>query len=132
MGRFTDVMTSAAGFGVGLLALTTLACGESAGAGAGGSGSTTGGSAQGGAGGAGGEPSAVTSTHSTSTGASMGGANGVGGAGGVEAPFVCDPPAEPGSLYERTAESLDINQVDPISMCKYRGDVLLIVNTAAA
>lgn len=83
-------------------------------------------------------------------GAATGGAGGVasGGAGGVAsggagggagaasggeggAPFVCDPPAEPGSLYEATAESMNIEIQDPISMCQYRGDVLLIVNTAA-
>jgi glutathione peroxidase-family protein len=46
-------------------------------------------------------------------------------------PFVCDPPAEPGSIYEHSAESLDVEQIDPVSMCKYRGDVMLIVNTAA-
>lgn len=46
--------------------------------------------------------------------------------------FVCDPPAAPGSLYEHSAVSYDINDIDPVSMCKYRGKVLLIVNTAAA
>ena len=45
--------------------------------------------------------------------------------------FVCDPPAEPGSLYENAAMSYDINDIDPVSMCKYRGKVTLIVNTAA-
>jgi hypothetical protein len=43
--------------------------------------------------------------------------------------FVCDPPAEPGSLYENAATGLF--DIDPTSMCAYRGDVLLIVNTAA-
>ncbi|MFO0613857.1 MAG: hypothetical protein U0414_14795 [Polyangiaceae bacterium] len=43
--------------------------------------------------------------------------------------FVCDPPAEPGSLYENSATGLF--DVDPTSMCAFRGDVLLIVNTAA-
>jgi hypothetical protein len=52
------------------------------------------------------------------------------GAGGSAA-FVCDPPAEPGSIFELSAESLDVEQIDPVSMCKYRGDVMLIVNTAA-
>ena len=73
-------------------------------------------------------------------GQSAGGAGGAGGAGatgaGAEAgqggaPFVCDPPAPPGSLYEATAESMNIEIQDPVSMCQYRGDVLLIVNTAA-
>jgi hypothetical protein len=45
--------------------------------------------------------------------------------------YACDPPAPPGSLYELYAESLDPNKLDPISMCEYRGDVVLIVNTAA-
>jgi hypothetical protein len=52
------------------------------------------------------------------------------GAGGGM-PFTCDPPAAPGSIYERSAMSYDINEIDPVSMCKYRGDVMLIVNTAA-
>ena len=45
---------------------------------------------------------------------------------------VCDPPAEAGSLWEIAEDSYDLDVVDPVSMCKYRGDVLLIVNTAAA
>jgi hypothetical protein len=54
------------------------------------------------------------------------------GAGGsMVTPFVCDPPAAPGSIYEHSAESLDVELIDPVSMCKYRGDVMLIVNTAA-
>lgn len=57
--------------------------------------------------------------------------SGTGGTGG-SAPFVCDPPAEAGSLYEHSAVSYDINDIDPVSMCKYRGKVLLVVNTAAA
>lgn len=56
---------------------------------------------------------------------------GAGGFGGSPMAFVCDPPAEAGSLYENSAKSYDINDVDPVSMCKYRGKVLLIVNTAA-
>jgi len=46
-------------------------------------------------------------------------------------PFVCDPAAAPGSIYETAGESLSVEDVDPISMCKYRGDVMLVVNTAA-
>jgi hypothetical protein len=52
--------------------------------------------------------------------------SGVGGSS-----YVCDPPADPGSLYELYAESLDPNKIEPVNMCEYRGDVLLIVNTAA-
>jgi hypothetical protein len=46
--------------------------------------------------------------------------------------YVCDPPAEPGSLYELTAVSYDIAVMEPVSMCEFRDQVLLIVNTAAA
>jgi hypothetical protein len=56
---------------------------------------------------------------------------GAGGFGGSPMSFVCDPPAEPGSLYENSAKSYDLNDIDPVSMCKYRGKVLLMVNTAA-
>lgn len=56
---------------------------------------------------------------------------GIGGQGGAPAPFVCDPPAEPGSLYELSAPSQDFTVGAPVSMCSYRGDVLLIVNVAA-
>lgn len=41
----------------------------------------------------------------------------------------CDPPAEIGSLYELQDMALDETIT---TMCKYRGDVLLIVNTAEA
>jgi len=44
-------------------------------------------------------------------------------------PFVCNPPADPSSFYATAATQLvDVN---PTSMCAYRGDVLLIVDTAA-
>jgi hypothetical protein len=51
------------------------------------------------------------------------------GSGGGSMAFVCDPPAAPGSIYERSAESYA--EIDPVSMCRYRGDVMLLVNTAA-
>jgi len=63
--------------------------------------------------------------------ASSSAAVGTGGFGGGGA-FVCDPPAAPGSLYERSAKSYDINDIDAVSLCQYRGRVALIVNTAAA
>jgi hypothetical protein len=75
---------------------------------------------QAGAGGSGG--SQPTTSAASTTGA---------GAGGGGTPYVCDPPAEPGSIWERTAESLSVDEVYPVPMCKYRGDVLFIVNTAA-
>ena len=43
--------------------------------------------------------------------------------------FDCDPPAEAGSIYELFDEPL--YTVQPLSMCEYRNDVVLIVNTAA-
>lgn len=52
------------------------------------------------------------------------------GVGGTS--YVCDPPAEPGSLYELAAISYDISVMEPVSMCEFRDQVLLIVNTAAA
>lgn len=45
--------------------------------------------------------------------------------------FVCDPPAEPGTLYELAASSWDFTVTEPVSMCEYRDQVLLVVNTAA-
>jgi hypothetical protein len=41
----------------------------------------------------------------------------------------CDPPAPAGSLY--ALSDVDLKD-DVVSMCKYRGDVLLIVNVAQA
>ncbi len=95
--------------------------------------------AAGGNGGSGGSKDATSSSSSGSTSGMMassssstGATVGAGGFGGAPVAFVCDPPAEPGSLYENSAKSYDINDIDPVSMCKYRGKVLLIVNTAAA
>jgi hypothetical protein len=82
--------------------------------------------------GGGGGATGVTSGSSVSTSTGMGPVTSVGpGAGVGGSSFVCDPPAEPGSIYELFAESLDIDQIEPVAMCKYRGDVMLIVNTAA-
>ncbi|MBK6519280.1 MAG: hypothetical protein IPM79_22350 [Polyangiaceae bacterium] len=115
---------TAAVFALGALA----ACGEGeAGTAGTGAASSNGGSSEGGSPGAGGS--------NAGAGPSDGGGGGIdiglGGQGGAPAPFVCDPPAEPGSLYELSAESLDFSAPEPISMCSFRGDVLLIVNTAA-
>jgi glutathione peroxidase len=76
--------------------------------------------------GAGGSTSA-SSANSSSSQTAVAASSGAGGGSS----FVCDPPADPGSIYEFSAESFDINQIEPVSMCKYRGDVMLIVNTAA-
>ena len=51
--------------------------------------------------------------------------------GGGAMAFACDPPAAPGSLYAEEAWSYDVTILEPVSMCQYRGDVLLVVNTAA-
>jgi hypothetical protein len=75
----------------------------------------------GGAGGA--EPPATATTGAVSTGA------GSGGGGGAVDSFNCDPAAEAGSIYERAAVAY--GAPDPVSMCRYRGDVMLVVNTAA-
>ena len=52
-------------------------------------------------------------------------ATGTGGNSGME----CDPPAAAGSLYENSAKIFPLGPDK--SMCSYRGDVVLIVNTAA-
>jgi hypothetical protein len=71
----------------------------------------------------------VTSGHGPSSthAAATTGSAGQQGAGGSS--FVCSPPAASGSLYETTAISYAL---DNVSMCQYRGDVLLIIDTAAA
>lgn len=84
----------------------------------------------GGTDGSGGDPattasSAVSSSSSSSSSSAI--ASTSAGAGGGA--FACDPPAEPGSLYELSAGAFGLP--DPISMCQYRGDVMLVVNTAA-
>lgn len=91
--------------------------------------------ATGGNGGSGGteqSSSSSSSGPSSNSSSSSSVAVGAGGFGGSPMAFVCDPPAEPGSFYENAAISYNINDVDPVSMCKYRGKVLLVVNTAAA
>ena len=90
-----------------------------------------GGSASGGAPGNGGSTSTTTASSSSTlvTTGSVGAGGGNGGAGGSGA-FVCDPPAPADSLY--ALEGANYPDFQPESMCKYRGDVLLIVNTAAA
>ncbi len=43
--------------------------------------------------------------------------------------YLCDPPAAAGSLYELEARCLTRHET--VSMCEFRGDVLLIANVAA-
>jgi len=122
------MMARLEGTTLGMMAFMTLAAGGCGGQDASSSAGTEGSggaSAQGSTGSASsnavGSTSAVASTGAVATSSGTG--------GGMA--FVCDPPAAPGSIYERSAISYDINAIDPVSMCKYRGDVMLIVNTAA-
>src|SRR5688572_17139967 len=102
---------------VALCALTALsACGDSEGTGGSGGEAAGGTPGQGGAG-MGGDPTVG------STGGAIDITGGM-GAGGAPEPYVCDPPAASGSLYELFAESQSIEILEPVSMCEYRGDVL--------
>jgi hypothetical protein len=78
-----------------------------------------------GAGGATTTSGGATASASASSVASVVAATGAGGG----STFACDPPAPAGSLYALSADAYA--EVAPISMCRYRGDVLLLVNTAA-
>lgn len=111
------------------IALASVGCGDS-GVGPGGQGGTGLGGTGAAASDGGNNTGAGSQGGSTSTGLALDGGGGEGA--GTPDPFVCDPPAQAGSLYELAAESLDINELTDVSMCRYRGDVLLIVNTAAA
>lgn len=87
----------------------------------GGPGATTTGGGDGGAGATTGVAVASVGPGPVSVSASS---TGVGGA-----PPECDPPADPSSLYAR--EAVDYATFQPVSMCEYRDQVLLIVNIAA-
>ena len=103
-----------------MIACSSQPGGADSSAGAGGTGTHAGGA------------SASTVASSSSTGGLVSAvATGTGGSGGSPA-FVCDPAPAPGSLYELSAKSYDINDIDAVSMCNYRGKVTLLVNTAAA
>jgi hypothetical protein len=110
---YTAVLALSLGVGCSEEAKDTTAGAGATGAGSGGgSGATTG---------AGGSTNTSSGTGVvSSTGAGVGGSS-----------YVCDPPAAEGSIFELFAESLDIDQIEPVSMCQYRGDVMLIVNVAA-
>jgi len=112
---------------LGMMAMVGLgaACGSMAvGTGATGTTGATSGATGSAATGAGG----VRTTSATSTSAVVTGAAGVGGSGGAGGAGACTPPAAAGSLWALSAPQYGL--VDPTSMCDYRGDVLLIVNTA--
>jgi len=98
----------------------------SLGSGCGSSDATGGATGQPGGGGDGSGGKATSVVSSSSSSAAIASATGVGGGGDG---FVCDPPAAAGSIYELTGNSFAF--VQPVSMCKYRGDVMLVVNTAA-
>jgi hypothetical protein len=79
-------------------------------------------------------PSASSSTvasSAVSTGVGGNGGAGSGGAGngGAGGGTLCNPAAPAGSLY--ATQGLRYPDFVPESMCQYRGDVLLILNTAA-
>ena len=42
----------------------------------------------------------------------------------------CDPPAKPGELFE-LSDTPQFPPKTPVSMCNYRGDVMLLFNAAA-
>ncbi len=48
----------------------------------------------------------------------------------VDAAFACTPPAPQNSFY--ALSSMDLGQARQVSMCEYRGDVVLVVNVASA
>ena len=79
-----------------------------------------------GAPGAGGSDARGSSTHADDASSSHGHASVTAGAGGA---FDCDPAAEAGSLFATAGVSFET--LADTSMCKWRGDVLLVVNTAA-
>lgn len=119
MGRMAAGVTSFATAGAALVALLAGCGDEPAGTGAGGMLATGGGGGQPGTGGFG------TSTGG-STGQSTGGANGSGGASIIG----CDPPPDPGTFYAQVAEQTDASGAYLTQMCPWKGDVLLVVNTA--
>jgi len=113
--------------GSALLALA--ACGEDSSS-AGGGGSNGGG----GSGEAGSNGTAGSGNSSNSAGGGEGGGiiipeGGGGSGGGVN--LTCTTPGEPGTIYELEAESQSIDIFEPVPMCIYRDDVLLVVNVAA-
>ncbi|MDI1479462.1 hypothetical protein [Polyangium sp. y55x31] len=112
------------------ITLGAFACSSGGGESTGGEGGTAGAGGVAGPGSGGNAGTTTVASSSSSVGAVASSSASVGSGGAMS--FVCDPPAEPGSLYEHSAESYDVNDIEPVSLCKYRGEVLLIVNTAAA
>ena len=85
-------------------------------------------------GGGGASASASTSNVSTSNASSTASAVAVAttsagsGAGGGGMVATCDPAPDPNSFWGQSA--VRYGDIDPMDMCKYRGDVVLVVNTA--
>ena len=119
---FTLLALTAACGGSGSTPATTGGGGTTASAG--GTTASAGGASQSSAG-VGGMGGVAQATASASVTAAASGSGGAGGSGD----FVCNPVAAAGSIYEATADMFGSS--GPASMCKYRGDVMLIVNTAA-
>lgn len=67
---------------------------------------------------------ATSTSIATGTVGSTGSGGGAGGGMGG-----CNPPAAAGTFWAQTAQTLELSQA--VSMCQYRGDVLLVVNTAS-
>lgn len=86
-------------------------------------GTTSSGTTTAGLGGATGTTTPSSSTTSSTTLA----VGGFGGFGGSTA--ACDPAPDPSSLWAQSA--VPYTDPNPTTLCAYRGDVLLIVNTAA-
>jgi len=103
-----------------------VGCGGESASGVLGTGGSGGNGSGGGPGGSGGTGMTTTTSTVATTGPTSVSSSGSGGSPNVD----CNPPAEAGSLYALEDEGLfDIGKS---SMCKYRGDVLLIVNMAGA
>lgn len=109
-----------------LLAALSAGCGEDSASGSGGGNGGDGTTASAGGNGGGTTSSAGTTTVATTTAFTTTSSSTTTTTGPVGE---CDPPAPAGSLY--ALSDIDLKD-DVISMCKYRGDVLLIVNVAQA
>ena len=105
---------------LGMMAALTL--GAACGSASMGSGTTATATTHGGTGGTTTKTTSTTTTTAMTTTTGMGGMGGAGGATG------CNPPAAAGSLWAQGAQQYA--DPNPTSMCDYRGDVLLVVNTA--
>lgn len=74
-------------------------------------------------------PSTTSATGSGGTASTTSTQLAVGGFGGSGGAAPCDPAPDPGSLWAQGA--VPYTDPNPTTLCAYRGDVLLVVNTAA-